>query len=92
MPRLVWGAIATGVGVAALALIAAPAHATTDRVDYSDQANPICISANKQTVQVYEPSRRKPSGSRGSIRRTGRRPAGSGSEPNGSMTSCRSSF
>jgi phytoene dehydrogenase-like protein len=54
MPRLVWGAIATGVGVAALALIVAPAHATTDRVDYSDQANPICISANKQTVQVYE--------------------------------------
>jgi hypothetical protein len=54
MPRFMWGAIVTGVALAALALTAAPAVATTDRVDYSDQANPICASANKQTVQLYE--------------------------------------
>jgi hypothetical protein len=54
MPRHVWGAVATGVAAAALAVTAAPAAATTDRVDYSDQANPICASANKQVDQVYE--------------------------------------
>jgi hypothetical protein len=54
MPRCVWGAIATGVAAAALAMTAAPAGATTDRVDYSDQANPICASANKQSKDLYE--------------------------------------
>jgi hypothetical protein len=49
-----WGAIATGVAMAALAIAAAPARATTDRVDYSDQANPICAASNKQIEQVYE--------------------------------------
>jgi hypothetical protein len=53
-PRFMWGAIATGVAVGALAMIAAPARATTDRVDYSDQANPICASTNKQVNQIYE--------------------------------------
>jgi hypothetical protein len=54
MPRFVWGGIATGVAAAALALTAAPALATTDRVDYSDQANPICASTNKQIEQAYD--------------------------------------
>ena len=54
MPNFMWGAFATGVVAAALALTAAPAAATTDRVDYSDQANPICAAANKQTVDLYE--------------------------------------
>jgi hypothetical protein len=53
-PRGVWGAIAIAVAAAGLALAATPARATTDRVDYSDQANPICASANKQMVQLYE--------------------------------------
>jgi hypothetical protein len=53
MPRFVWGTIATGVATAALALTAAPAGATTDRLDYSDQANPICASTNKQIEQAY---------------------------------------
>jgi hypothetical protein len=53
-PRLIWGAIAAGAAAVALALIAAPARATTDRVDYSDQANPICISTTKQIEQLYE--------------------------------------
>jgi hypothetical protein len=46
--------IATGVAIAALAIAASPAAATTDRIDYSDQANPICASTNKQYDQVYE--------------------------------------
>jgi hypothetical protein len=54
MPRFMWGAIATGVAVAALAMAATPARATTDRVDYSDQANPICASSNKQAEDLYE--------------------------------------
>jgi hypothetical protein len=54
MPRRVWGATATAVALALLALLATPARATTDRVDYSDQANPICAAANKQVVQLYE--------------------------------------
>lgn len=54
MPRSVWGAIAIAIAMAALAIVAVPAGATTDRVDYSDQANPICASANKQVVQAYE--------------------------------------
>jgi hypothetical protein len=45
---------AIAVAMAALAIVAVPAGATTDRVDYSDQANPICASANKQVVQAYE--------------------------------------
>jgi hypothetical protein len=53
-PRLMWGMIATGVAIAALAIAASPAAATTDRIDYSDQANPICASTNKQYDQVYE--------------------------------------
>jgi hypothetical protein len=54
MPKLFWGAIATSVAMATLAIVASPAAATTDRVDYSDQANPICASTNKQYTQVYE--------------------------------------
>jgi hypothetical protein len=54
MPRLIWGAIATGVATAVLAIGASPAVATTDRVDYSDQANPICAASNKQVEQTYE--------------------------------------
>jgi hypothetical protein len=54
MPRRFWGAIAAGAAMAALAITASPAAATTDRVDYSDQANPICASTNKQYDQVYE--------------------------------------
>jgi DNA repair ATPase RecN len=38
----------------ALGLVAAPAFATTDRLDYADQANPICKSANKQADDLYE--------------------------------------
>jgi hypothetical protein len=38
----------------ALGLAAAPAFATTDRLDYADQANPICKSANKQADDLYE--------------------------------------
>jgi hypothetical protein len=53
-PRAVWGAIAIAVATAALALSAAPARATMDRIDYADQANPICASANKQVIQLYE--------------------------------------
>jgi hypothetical protein len=53
-PRLFWGAIAAGAAVATLAIAASPAAATTDRVDYSDQANPICISTSKQIEQLYE--------------------------------------
>jgi hypothetical protein len=53
-PRLMWGMIATGVAIASLAIAASPAAATTDRIDYSDQANPICASTNKQYDQVYE--------------------------------------
>jgi ribosome-associated translation inhibitor RaiA len=54
MPRFVWGAIATGVAVAALAMAATPARATTDRVDYDAQVNPICASANAEAKQLYE--------------------------------------
>jgi hypothetical protein len=53
-PRHVWGVIAAAVVVAALAIGVAPVRATTDRVDYSDQANPICASTNKQVVLLYE--------------------------------------
>ena len=53
-PRVIWGAIAAGAAVATLAIAASPAAATTDRVDYSDQANPICISTTKQIEQLYE--------------------------------------
>jgi hypothetical protein len=54
MPRRFPGVIATVVAAAALAIAATPARATTDRVDYSDQANSICASTNKQTLQLYE--------------------------------------
>lgn len=54
MPRVIWGAIGACAAMAALAISASPAAATTDRVDYSDQANPICASTNKQYEQVYE--------------------------------------
>jgi hypothetical protein len=53
-PRSVWGLIALAVAIAALALSASPARGTTDRIDYADQANPICASTNKQVVQLYE--------------------------------------
>src|SRR5882724_8102584 len=48
------GGIAIGGGLIALAIVASPALATTDRVDYSDQANPICASSNAQYEQLYE--------------------------------------
>lgn len=54
MPGRVWGVTATAVAMAGLAIAAAPAGATTDRIDYSDQANPICASANKQVEDLYE--------------------------------------
>jgi hypothetical protein len=54
MPRSVWGVIATGVAMALLAAAATPAGATTDRLDYSDRANPICASSNKQVNDLYE--------------------------------------
>jgi hypothetical protein len=54
MPRRFWGATATVVAAAGLALAATPASATTDRVDYSDQANPICASSHRQVAQLYE--------------------------------------
>jgi hypothetical protein len=38
----------------ALGLVAAPALAATDRLDYADQANPICKSSNKQAEDLYE--------------------------------------
>ncbi len=38
----------------ALAMSAGPAFATTDRLDYADQANPICKSSNKQIDDLYE--------------------------------------
>jgi hypothetical protein len=37
-----------------LGLVAAPALAATDRLDYADQANPICKSANQQALDLYE--------------------------------------
>jgi len=48
------GIAAIGGGLVALAIAASPALATTDRVDYSDQANPICASSNAQYEQLYE--------------------------------------
>jgi len=48
------GGIAIGGSLVVLAFAASPAFATTDRVDYSDQANPICASSNAQYEQLYE--------------------------------------
>jgi hypothetical protein len=48
------GIAIVGGCLVALGLVAAPALATTDRLDYADQANPICKSANKQAVDLYE--------------------------------------
>jgi DNA repair ATPase RecN len=48
------GVLAACVAAGVFAIAAARADATTDRVDYSDQANPICASTNKQYVQLYE--------------------------------------
>jgi hypothetical protein len=48
------GIVAIGGCVIALAVVASPALATTDRLDYADQANPICKSANQQYEQLYE--------------------------------------
>ena len=48
------GLLAFAGVVAALAVTAAPAVATTDRIDYSDQANPICASTHRQVLQLYE--------------------------------------
>jgi hypothetical protein len=48
------GGIAIGGGLITLAIAASPALATTDRVDYSDHANPICASSNAQYEQLYE--------------------------------------
>jgi hypothetical protein len=50
----VWGIFAIGIVASLLALAAAPARATTDRVDYADHVNPICASANQQFEQLYE--------------------------------------
>ena len=53
-----WGArrgpLALALAVTGLALSAAPGMATTDRVDYSDQANPICKSTNNQVLHLYD--------------------------------------
>ena len=46
--------LAIAVVVSMLALAATPAHATVDRVDYSDQVNPICASTNQQLEDLYE--------------------------------------
>jgi hypothetical protein len=48
------GIVAIGGSLLALGLAASPALATTDRLDYADQANPICKSANKQADDLYE--------------------------------------
>jgi hypothetical protein len=48
------GIAAIGGSLIALAIAASPALATTDRVDYSDHANPICASSNAQMEQLYE--------------------------------------
>jgi hypothetical protein len=54
MPRFIWGAIATGVAAAALAIAAAPASATTDRADYDAQVNSICKASNAQQEQFID--------------------------------------
>jgi hypothetical protein len=48
------GVISVGGVVAVLAVLAAPAQATTDRADYAVQANTICKSSNAQQDQLYE--------------------------------------
>jgi len=48
------GFVVLAGGLVCLAIAAAPALATTDRLDYSDQANPICKSSNKQIDDFYE--------------------------------------
>jgi hypothetical protein len=49
-----WAAsIAAAIALLVLAVAAPTASATTDRVDYSDQVNPICASSNLQTEQLY---------------------------------------
>lgn len=53
-PRSIQGLIASAVALAALALAAAPARATTDRADYDAQVNPICASANLQAKALWE--------------------------------------
>jgi hypothetical protein len=50
----VWGVIAAAVAVAALAISAPPAAATTDRADYVAQVNPICASAKSQARALWE--------------------------------------
>jgi ribosome-associated translation inhibitor RaiA len=54
MPSFMWGAIATGVAVAALAMAATPARATTDRADYDAQVNSICKVSNAQQEQFID--------------------------------------
>jgi hypothetical protein len=54
MPRSMWGAIAAGVAVTALAIVAAPASATTDRADYDAQVNSICKASNTQQEQFVD--------------------------------------
>src|SRR4051794_7013577 len=46
------GIAIVGGCLVALGLVAAPALATTDRLDYADQANPICKSSNTQVEQL----------------------------------------
>ena len=48
------GIAAAGGCLIALGVAASPAVATTDRLDYADQANPICKSSNKQVDDLYE--------------------------------------
>jgi len=48
------GIAAVGGCLIALGIAAAPALGTTDRLDYADQANPICKSSNKQIDDLYE--------------------------------------
>jgi hypothetical protein len=47
------GIAALGGCLLTLAIAAGPAFAASDRLDYADQANPICKSSNKQTEDLY---------------------------------------
>jgi hypothetical protein len=54
MSGLKGGVAAVGGCLIVLGLAAAPAFGTTDRLDYADQANPICKSSNLQIEQLYD--------------------------------------
>ena len=69
------GGIAIGGGLVVLAIAASPALATTDRVDYDAQVNPICASANTRAKQLYDEfealAKRLPNSGSGSASSTG---------------------